>query len=308
MNKKTASIALSVLLLVLMVGCSGAQPPVLPGRTHQVLGAQSSAMRPLVYFSDSDNSNIYVFNRGGLQVGMLRNLAHPQGLFVDSSHQLWVANFSNSDVLLFPRGHIYPVATYNDPKQSPMDVALCPNGLVFVSNLGGSISVYAQDKPNPIRTLSDPNEYNNVDIACDAANNVFTTIELGPSGPGAVDEYAGGVQSGLKSLIIKNLGFAYGIAVTARKTLLVGDQQTHTVAEYTEYGKPTNRSLSTGSDTWFGLALGLRGELYAADYSQMVGIAVTFPGGTILHQYVPTYVGSGSYQDLIVGVAYDAGE
>ena len=94
-------------------------------------------------------------------------------------------------------------------------MTICPNVTVYVSNnvLGdpdgrGSITVYAGGSTNPTGTLKYPGQFNSDYVTCDAAGNVFTTLDrsLYP----AVVEYVGGNQSGVTLLPI-TLSAAGGI-------------------------------------------------------------------------------------------------
>ena len=75
----------------------------------------------LVYVSDGRNNLIDIFDRNGRQVGEITTgLNAPAGLFVDASHNLWVANGGANNVLVFPRGSTAPTQTLTDPNQPTM--------------------------------------------------------------------------------------------------------------------------------------------------------------------------------------------
>src|SRR5271166_5577939 len=58
----------------------------------------------LFYAIDSNAQEIWIVDPSGHEVGKISSgLLNPQGLYVDSSEHLWVANTAGSDVLEYPR-------------------------------------------------------------------------------------------------------------------------------------------------------------------------------------------------------------
>jgi hypothetical protein len=81
------------------------------------------------------------------------SLLNPSGLFVDiATHDLYVANTSGFNILVFHRGQTTPYDTYVDPTfQYPIDVKLASDGTLIASNLGqrngdeaGSLSTWIE--------------------------------------------------------------------------------------------------------------------------------------------------------------------
>lgn len=270
------------------------------GRTDSSFVHPFAKTAPLVYVSDFTNNEVDGFTSGGRLTIRITGLTHPQGLFVDRSENLWVANTDASNIQVFSKGSVRPIATYYEPNEFPADVTVCPDGGIYASNItDGSISVYSAGKPNPIRTLSDPNSTNNFFITCDAHGNVFVTFER--RGPAAVDEYVGGVQSGLITLPI-NLGYPGGIKPDDAGNLLVNDQKAQTVAEYTEGGALTGRAIATGSGDIVDIAVTRNGLVVGgADAVKLTGQSWYFPSGTPRHTYTDSFT-------TPVGFAYDPGQ
>ena len=69
----------------------------------------------LAYISDVLANNVTVFDLNGTMQGQIGSLSNPEGLFVDSKHNLWVANGGANNVLEFARGATTP---FNTPDRS----------------------------------------------------------------------------------------------------------------------------------------------------------------------------------------------
>jgi hypothetical protein len=233
--------------------------PVHPGRSPSTWVSPKAKKAPLAYISDYEHDSVSIFDStSGALLGQIGNLSAAAGLFVDSRHRLWVANSGNGNVLVFARGAGSPSKTLSDPSERPFDVAVCPNGTVFVSNYYstitglGSISVYAKGSTSPTGTLSDPNEYENYFITCDRQGNVFTTLEVS-SLASQVDEYVGGTGQAKKIISVDSAG---GIATDGADNLVVDDPDAHSITEYTESGSLTGNSIQTGATRLiFGIAV-----------------------------------------------------
>ena len=343
------SLATSAAASVLLAGCAGTSPTVSPPQAggaflqqaaardvlrstsaglpmrrangRRVTGnswmAQVDAGRPLTYISDFMANNITVLDRAAHLMGQITGLSSPQGLFVDSNRNVWVANTNANDVLEFPRRTTSPSVTLNDPGEFPVDVTVCPNGTVFVSNRSatsggtGSIAVYPSGDTSPTASLSYPGQGYNFFVTCDRSGNVLTTLNLDannpPYGPAGVVEYPAGVQSGVTLLPI-SLGFPGGIKPDNAGNLLVNDQLARTVTEYTEAGVPTGQAMTYGDSTndWIDIAVTQNSRVVAgADGLLLQGTALQFPSGRPRQVY-HTLLGPGGSEPS--GIAFDPGQ
>jgi len=281
-------------------------PTVYPHNNAKSWMKHVDALTRLAYMSDFDQSTVTVYGRNAAVMGQIGGLVNPQGLFVDSNRNLWVANTGGADVPVFARGATSPSNVLNDSGQFPVDVTVCPNGTVYVSNIfgnsvGGNIAVYASGSTNPTGSLVFPGEIENFFITCDASGNVFTTL-LNGSGFGVVVEYAGGSGSGTQLPI--SLLFPGGIKPNNAGNLLVNDQSAFTVTEYTESGSPTGNSISTGSGDTVDIGVTKNSLVVGgANASTGAGDSFTFPGGS----HRQTYPGQGATR-LPIGFAFDPGQ
>ena len=136
--------------IVLLTACSNAGSTVAPPALNAAAGAQSSGHSvesfnspnpppsQLAYVSDAFTSTVNVYKQSNAQllytIPSTSGLRKLGGLFVDHLHQLWVANSSGQNILVFPKGATTANNILNDPTGIPIDVTVCPNGTVYVSN------------------------------------------------------------------------------------------------------------------------------------------------------------------------------
>lgn len=247
---------------------------------------------PLVYVSDRTNDIIDVFNsRGTLQYTITSGLHAPAGLFIDASHNLWVANPGADNVLEFARGAATPSQMLNDGNR-PNDVAVCSNGTVFVadSENKGGVAVYPPGRTRPARRLlalysgqSGLAFY----VTCDTAGNVVATGYLGASPFIATAGWRHARQSGYY-VLQQGAWSSSGIKATNGGNLLIatGKGSDGVVEEFTEAGKPTGREIGTGRNVWSDIALNAKESVvYGADTAAHAAVAYSFPGGALKNRY-----------------------
>ena len=293
---------LAAALLGLLPACSGgAQPSIngiglqsqsrlqtLPARVPNLAQQRSiaNATGPrYVYITDSNF--VDEFDRYGKLVAKITSgMNAPQGVFVDTSHNVWIANAYGGNVLMFAEGAITPTRTLQDPGALPSDVTLGPDGTAYVANIldasgPGSIFVYPPGQDTATRKLRDPIMEQNRFITIDAKGDLFVTTAIKglPQFVGRVVEYVGAKQSGLKHFKIK-LGSPGGIKWVSGM-LYVCDTTEHSVTQYTEAGDPTGRKLVTGG-AWDGIDVSPDGKtVLGADQTYLQGITREFPRGKI---------------------------
>jgi hypothetical protein len=307
----------TIVTAMLLAGCSGSQvgSPVSPmsakapqqsafrqsGPTTSWMNRPDARTR-LAYISDVLTNSVSVFDLDGTLQGQIGSLSNPQGLFVDSKHNLWVANGGANNVLGFARGATTPFDTLNDTGAGPLDVTMCPNGAIYVAGSNSTaIEVYPRGSTSPTRSLTYTGTEQTDALTCDAAGNVFATIVI--SFHGGVVEFPRGKQPGATQLPI-SLGGPGGIKPDNAGNLLVDDQSAQTITEYTEAGSATGNSIPTASDCInFGVLKNSKvvGCAVYVAYGTSEGQSYTFPGGASVQTY------SGSFM-LPYGFAFDPGQ
>jgi len=92
----------------------------------------------IVYISDDNNNVINIYTApfaGQSPCGSLSDIDIAEGLFVDTNHDLYVANFLGDDVLVFKRGSTIHYNKYFDNLYNfVMDVAKAPDGTIIAAN------------------------------------------------------------------------------------------------------------------------------------------------------------------------------
>jgi hypothetical protein len=293
--------AMGLLASAALADCSGSAvvpDPAPPGASAASIAVPHSGSA-LVYVADAKNSVVAVFDRDGTQVGSITNgLHYPYGIFVDSSHNLWVANGGDSNVLEYARGGTSPIATLADGQAYTEDVSICPNGDLYVATLFGGVTKYVGRKHHMAGSLSYEGTVFQF-VTCDRAGNVFATGVLGTNG--SVIEFPGGQASGAHMLPITSAGNLGGIKPDNAGNLLVYGEPEGTVAEYTEAGVPTGIEYKP-ADQWYDFALSRDGKiLLGGDQTANVGVSVTFPGGKSRKTYKGKF-------GTVWGVAFDPGQ
>jgi hypothetical protein len=109
---------------------------------HHIIGRYACpATGPVKYVSDAANNVIDVFSgkfAGQAPCGQITTgVALPWGMYVKAStHDLYVANSGDFNILVFHRGQTTPYNTYTDPTgQVTIDVTVANDGTIIASNV-----------------------------------------------------------------------------------------------------------------------------------------------------------------------------
>lgn len=302
--QRAMSVVAPLAAIAVQAGCGGiAAPPTVANlsRTSNIsvpampIGSRA-ARGGLVYVADTIGSFVDVFKPNGSLAGRITDgIDYPSYLFVDAKHRLYVANGGGGDVLVFERGATKASSEYRDV-QDALAPTLCANGALYVAN--GAITVFAHGHHRPTGSLTDPYGETN-SISCDTAGNIFATATVF-SPPGYVVEYSAGSKKA--KLLLSNLLNPVDVAPDPAGNLLIVDSaggSTNYVAEYTEAGSPTGKSMPTNGN-WSQIAITRKGnELFGADQSDLEGVLAKFPSGSVVQTYTDK-----NFKQL-GGIAYD---
>ena len=161
----------SCVAAALLAGCGGSQSPIAaPGAMTQSRAITTQAKRAgswmiaaakkddLLYVSDDARSQVYVFSYpSGELVGTLTGFQNPEGECSDRSGNVWIVNFTPSEVIEYAHGGTTPIATLSDPSTSPIGCSVDPtSGNLALTNEGGILYVFsgAQGTPVPYQDSS----------------------------------------------------------------------------------------------------------------------------------------------------------
>jgi hypothetical protein len=137
----------------------------------------------LLYIADYVASVVQIYSYPSAKpVGMLGGLSHPEGMCVDASANVWIANAGSSQITEYAHGATKPTKTLNDPGYFPVSCAVNPKtGDLIVGNVfstrnsgPGSLAVYKNAGGTP--TLYDTRSagfYSIYFLAFDPAGNLF---------------------------------------------------------------------------------------------------------------------------------------
>jgi DNA-binding beta-propeller fold protein YncE len=165
-----------------------------------------------LYVTDFDTNAVFIYDldKSGFQVGVLQQgIKGPDGVTIDASGAVYVANDAAGTVTVYPAGQTYPSLTLSDGLQIPIAVAVDTNGDVYVTNKGTSPSVvvYPPGKTTPSRFITSKLLVMPGQVAFDTGRNLYVS----DNATGVSEIPYGGSQ--LVSLGLQGLTFPSGLAV-----------------------------------------------------------------------------------------------
>ena len=240
---KIASLTIAVLAAVIMTACSSnvpSMPSAAQSSATQAARADSKACpKSVVYVSSAQNGTVEIYDRTNLKggpCGSITGLQEPQGLFVNSKGNLWVADAATQRVYVFAPGSPGAIETLNDPDGQPAAVAVNEkSNIVYVTEYENDmdatnlVQVYANGNTMPTSTLSDPNARNGGFAAVDSSGNLYVTF-MTQSNTAQVDEWSGG--SGTPVNLALKLVSAGAIVTTKDGTLAICDPFAYRCGEF----------------------------------------------------------------------------
>jgi len=176
------------------------------------------------YFANACN---WYHNGHNVQAGVISGLVNPQGVGVDSSGAVWIANTGASNVPWYAPGSTTLIATLDDTGWYPVDVAIAKDGTVYVANIfstsftAGNVEIYAPGSLTPTGSISDPNFFQVISVAVDE-NHLVVVCYNASAGGGACDMFPHGKGSGIN--VISGLAFAGGVGFDRAESIVANDQ------------------------------------------------------------------------------------
>ena len=129
----------------------------------------------LLFMSDTFNSKIYIYSGTSL-CATITSLVTPLGMDVDSTGNLWVANYQGNDVLEYKPPYTSPAKLINDAGNLPTGVAVC-KGYIAITNqetLSGTAGDVQILRNGKLTELHDPNVFKEFFPVCDPNGDLFT--------------------------------------------------------------------------------------------------------------------------------------
>jgi sugar lactone lactonase YvrE len=280
MRSVTAVSVGSSLALVLLTACYQAASPVSAtssaAATRASRTASDSQSRLIFSSSFGGNSVDYYLKGTGpnnpLAGTLSGGFANPQGMGVDRAGDLYVSNGNDKDVLVYAAGSTSPTGTLDDPNKFPDDVAIAPDGTVYVANgsgpigASGNVVVYAPGATSPTQTLNDKHFLHVFGVALDARGNLFVSCNAALAiGSGTVVEFKAGSTTPIETHV--RLGYSGGVAIDRDGHLLAIDQEVPSINVYVVgKRKPVAKLPLPGASAYLAFNK-TSDELYVADYS-----------------------------------------
>jgi hypothetical protein len=223
-------------LVTLLAGCGGSQPPIgvgdavpqtggLPsGHVGYNLirsGADAKTTDAWLYVTGNSNNEVAVYDlskSGFPLVGTITDgISSPGGVAVDKNGQVYVANETGT-VTIYPSGEKTPSLTLSSGLESPQSVTVDAYGNVYVCNRGTypDIVVFPPAKSTPSQVITNNLIQAPTQIQFDKAGDLYYT----DSNTG-VSEIASGSQN-MVDLDLKGLERTDGIALDHYGNLYVG--------------------------------------------------------------------------------------
>jgi hypothetical protein len=234
----TASNAHRMLIAVAIAGVAACSP----APSSSVTATPSQASRSgahadwancptaVVYVVSSYDTAVEIYDPARLRAGpcgSITGFKSAQGLFVDSTGNLWVADALAQQVYQFAPGDTTPVLTLNDPNGVPSAVTLDERtATVYVTEYQNNVSsttlveVYANGSTTPTSSLGDSVARNGGYDVVDDRGDLYVTF-MTQSNTGQVDRWIGG--SGTPANLGLQLVSAGGILTTRSGGLAVCD-------------------------------------------------------------------------------------
>ena len=206
---------MKTILLCVAFAAAGCAMQSVPSTTPTVMSSRAESLSSRAESRDATTPLLYIADGAANVVSVYKQSHHrkpiatiaagvntPQGLFVDTSLNVYVTNAHAQNVTVYPRGGSQPTQTLQDPNGIPIAVARCNDGTTYVANFftlplnPGDVAVYPAGAISPTYWI----EYSHAApryLACDRASHVYVSYEP-RSGNGAVMRYDPGGRNGVQ--------------------------------------------------------------------------------------------------------------
>ncbi len=253
------------------------------------------AGEPRLFISDAANGAAYLYGASGKLDARATSFVQPEGVAVDSSGRLYVADNGASRVLIYDTRLDSTPIVLRDPGQSPEGIAVDRHGNVAVTNFAfgaSSVSFYRSGATTPTKTIGCVDFAGLETAAFDDRGNLYVGGE-DPSDRAVIGVVTGGIagRTIMPLRTANRIVFAGSVAVTSKGQLAIEDRVQRIV--YT-YAAPRNGSLGNplsalplrGSRDPVTIALDPRdANIYAVDEITSTASRYSMPTGALTARF-----------------------
>jgi hypothetical protein len=228
--------------------------------------------------TDFGTGEVELLNKKYAESGTISDgISGPDGDYIDSKGNLYVANYEGIDVQEYAKGKSSPSNTYSSGLSDPIDVSADSKGNVYVDDYSADVVVeYAQGKSSP--TASCSTGLGNEGVAVDSKGDVFVSGNSS-GGVGQIVEFKKGLKGCKGTTLGVTLEFAGGLQVDAKGDLVACDQDQGVDIIPSPYNSVG--STITGAEDTFHVALSKNNKtVFIADPSGADILVDSFPSGT----------------------------
>ena len=237
----------------------------------------------LLFVSDYSASIILIYLQGATGSGpvgeIVAGIANPQGIAVDASGTLYVANAGNNTVAEYPAGSVSPSVTLSTGISDPLDVSVDSNGIVYITEPGtsGMLLEFKPGSTSPDAALSIPH----ASVSTNAKNNDAYVTNSSDGGVLRCKP----LKTKCKSLGIA-VQFSQGIAIDSQGNLLVGDTFGGVIDIYAPGQTTPFRTITTTYEQPKELALDTKDQtLYMADPANAAVDLFDYASGSLISTF-----------------------
>ncbi|MGA8532611.1 MAG: hypothetical protein WB615_00720 [Candidatus Tumulicola sp.] len=292
-HKSSLVLASACAALVLSACAGGTSPGAATGSAMPLVTAGQSAPRAAIpraknekflYVSDYTSSIVLIYRQGATGSGpigeIVDGISSPQGIAVDASGTLYVANEGNNTVTEYPAASSSPSVTLSTGISRPLDVSVDPNGVVYVTEgSAGKILEFKPGSTSPDATVSlaHPSDATN-----SKTDHVYVTYNAASAGHVTRCK---ALSTQCTDLGI-SVGLAQGIAIDLKGNLLVGDVYGEIINIYAPHKKTPFRTIAVKDEQPSKLALDTTDKtLYMADPANFAVRLIDYASGNQLSSF-----------------------
>jgi hypothetical protein len=230
----------TISLIALLAGCSSeAQLPA--SVSAESVAPASTEQLDELYVSDFGTGRVEMLRNGTYKkVGAIaRGLNGPDGNFVDTHGNFYVANWAGRDIAEYAPGSSSPSHTYSAGMTDPVNVSVDSAGSVYEADFNGAfVNEYAQGRNNVIASCAPGAQVSGV--AVDKLGDVF--VAYGAN----IAEYKSGLDGCNQKALKVSLGFAGGMVFDKNDNIIVCDQLGPTVDVIAPPYSAVTRTIGSG--------------------------------------------------------------